>query len=407
MFLYWLTILVVSATVSYIANLGLLSTFRHHYMVDLEHRLSSNFLEATEPILHWETISKPVITMNPKHTGTGIFSLFSINAHIALGSIMILALFFVIMQMVIILNTFPQLSTITWCGLILYVLILLICAITLVVSMYKSKDLYQQALKKTKYPLSNPLYPKRSIIFYYLYPRIKDIQKILFIVIGYVTGYTLSALDGTATLSLWKNIPDLLVTLFILDTLVYQARYLWNDIRGAYEDYRHPSAKTRMRLPTDTLSFRPAVYIALIVMGLRLIAAFFCISLLNPSKQLPLTTSCILILALGGAYEAARTNNKPKWTIFLVCLGYPLRWGAGLWSAYPNLIYLTWQKPTLFWSILLLLISIGAFGGAFVSMTWVLEAVHIYQKKKEINKPHLQLLLNSPIKEQNCIVAQN
>ena len=139
--LYLLTILVVTATVSYIANLGLLSTFRHHYMVDIE-----RCLYAQEHLLHWETISKPLITLNPKRTG--IFSLFRLNAHIAFVSVLALALVFIIMQMIIILGLFPQLASIIWSGLVCYVLVLFICAITLAVSMNSSNKLYHQAREK-------------------------------------------------------------------------------------------------------------------------------------------------------------------------------------------------------------------------------------------------------------------
>lgn len=391
MFLYLLTIFLVSATVTYITNLGFLSTFRHHYMVDLENRLNS---DASKQILHWETVSKPVITLNPKHIGTGFFSLFSINARIALVSMLFLALTFIIMQISIILNRFPKLSTIAWCGFMLYVLVLSICTLTLVVSMYKAKEIYQQALEK----VSTKPRKRSSIgaaIAYYIYPRLKDSQKILFIVFGYVTGHVLSYIEQATIPSIWENIPDLLVILFIIDGLVYQARYLWNDIRGANEDYSHPLKKKRGRLPTDTLGFNQAVYIALTVMGLRMVAAIICIFLLGPTKWIPMSASCTLILVLGVAYEVAREKEKSLWTIFLVCLGYPLRWVAGLWCAYPSLIDVALDKKVYFCFLLTLLISIGAFGGAFVSMTWVLEAVHIYQEGRPIHKPHLQLLFHT------------
>ena len=102
----------------------------------------------------------------------------------------------------------------------------------------------------------------------------------------------LSFLDSARILLPLEYILDLLITLFIVDGLVYQARYLWNDIRGASEDQKHPSSKKRRRLPVDSLGFERAVYIALAVMWLRLAAAVACILLMGPDKWFPLMISC-------------------------------------------------------------------------------------------------------------------
>lgn len=425
--LYALTIFAASASVSYITNLGLLSTFRHHYMVDLEHKLTLS-ADSGEGIIHWETVSKPLITLNPKHIGTGIFSLFSINAGIALLSILALAFVFTAMQTFIILNNFPYMAPYVWLALALYALVLLICTGTLLISMYRSKELYFRSLEKAiSQNLQRPNH--KGVLSYYIYPRPKDVQKVVFIVLGYAMGCVLSCSAGAAVFSWPEFIRGLLVTLLILDGLVYQARYLWNDVRGAHGDQSHPLAKARGRLPVAALGLGPAVSLALTVMFLRLIAAAVCIFLLGPEQWLPLGVSCVLILLLGVRYESVRTrgrtasakfaaalaqgdaaggqdgarcaNRCARQTIFWVCFGYPLRWLAGLWSAYPMLPRFALEQTNYALSLSLLFFSIAAFGGAFVTMTWILEAVHITQDKSDTadpmaqfyKKPHLLYLL--------------
>ena len=74
-----LSTLLLGAAVPWIANLGLLSTFRHFYLIELETQLSDLLNDDAREIYHWESISTPVITFNVKHVLPGYPMLYSLN----------------------------------------------------------------------------------------------------------------------------------------------------------------------------------------------------------------------------------------------------------------------------------------------------------------------------------------
>ncbi len=147
--IYLLTIFAASAAVSYIANLGMLSTFRHYYMVDLEEQFRPKLeTDGKKAILHWDSVSKPLVTLNPKHIGSGLFILFPLNATIVFVSILALGLTFVVLELMAILRRFPSLSVFAWSLAVLFTLVLIICSITLIVSLRETKKFMIRHMKK-------------------------------------------------------------------------------------------------------------------------------------------------------------------------------------------------------------------------------------------------------------------
>lgn len=387
--IYLLTIFAASAAVSYIANLGMLSTFRHYYIVDLEKRIRQQLkADGKKAILHWDSVSKPLVTLNPKHIGSGLFILFPLNATISFVSILALGLTFVVLELITILRRFSSLSVFAWSLAGLFTLVLIICSITLMVSLRETKKIYDQACEKAinqdwaNYKLA------KGVISYYIYPRIKDVQKVIFIVLGYVTGRLLNFPVATEY-SFPNDALTLFITILVVDGLVYQARYLWNDIRGAGEDQDHPLKEKRQRLPITALGLKSAIGVAWLTIVLRILGAAIFIRL--PDVR-PVLLPCVLILLLGCGYEFARAIGHAKLTIILVCLGYPLRWIAGFCVACPAINIFAINDWQIFMTVWPILFATWAFGGAFVTMTWVLESVYLFMEKAEIKKQHHKIL---------------
>lgn len=387
-FLYLMSIFSNCSAVAYIANLGLLSTFRHHYMVELESRLSET---EYEELPHWERVSKPLITLNPKHISGGMFAFFSINMKIVFLSVFALDITFIAFQAWSIQQQSSELPGLVYGLLICFGLMLAICAVTLGISLRCSRELYERARDRAMHGGWAPGRWKGGIS-YFLYPRIKDVQKVIFIVLGYLSGWCVRFGAGGGEISLLREAVSLLAAVFVVDGLIYQARYLWNDIRGMEEDRHHPLAEKRRRLPVEMLGVRGAVAAAAADLLLRLVAAAALILLW---RGVAMAMLCGTILVLGACYEKAREKNRAKLTIALVCVGYPLRWLIGAWWACPEVgmwAAIGWQIGA---TCALMFIATGTFGGAFVTMTWALEAVHLDQQGKETKKEHLRLLLKT------------
>lgn len=63
-----------------------------------------------------------------------------------------------------------------------------------------------------------------QVILYYVYPKEKDFQKLLLIPLGAIIGIFL--VNGTISLELIiAQMKNILVTVFIVDILIYQSRY--------------------------------------------------------------------------------------------------------------------------------------------------------------------------------------
>ena len=167
----------------------------------------------------------------------------------------------------------------------------------------------------------------------------------------------------------------------VIEYLVYQARYQWNDIRGFAADQAHPDRQSRGRLPGPIELGRRNRTLSLVVSLARLAAAAVIILLLS-ARSTPIAgiaAAAVLIVALG--YETLRsvaavpgqaravTRTRPAvLALWLVSgLGYLVRGLTGL--ALGVDLHRHWQLG------LVAGCALWAGGVGFVTARWAVESI--------------------------------
>ncbi len=206
----------------------------------------------------------------------------------------------------------------------------------------------------------------RSLLGYLVLPRPDDLIT--------KSGFTVAGTWLGAIVSSPQAMAPLIVLVVSIEFLAYQARYQWNDIRGADEDQSAPCAAARGRLPGGAGNI-PASFAAMVM---RIALVGWAVALIDDVT--PWSTHACVVLAvsvpavfsLALVYEALRATIRRRGcspmllglVLSVVSLGYPLRFWLG-WSASGG----TWSV-----GLGLTLIALSALGVLFVSLTWVLEA---------------------------------
>lgn len=186
----------------------------------------------------------------------------------------------------------------------------------------------------------------------------------------------------------------------VLELLIYQARYQWNDIAGVDSDLRHPEAGARSRLPVGSTPQvrRRSIGLSWLTAAARILAALLVGWLTGLTGQVLVLTGAVF--AIAGSYELLRASRYRHWTLVRVVavwlavgLGYLVRGGLGL-----SLGGLAAGSA----AMVATLVCLGAFGIMFVLLTWALEATSYctadddgrWHARPELAvKPHLAALL--------------
>jgi len=217
---------------------------------------------------------------------------------------------------------------------------------------------------------------ERSLGGYLLWPRPQDAIKAAFVPITFGLG-ALSSGETSGT-----ELARAVGVWLILELLIYQARYQWNDIRGFFSDLEHTAGEDRRRLPGPATAAAARFRISGIVILVRLlVAAIIAVALPGLDLVVPLVVLTLLVFVLGVGYESLRAvENQPLaraggpvaptvvalWIV--VGGGYVIRGLTGLALA----VDLT-GRPAL---LVATLVTLAAFGTAFVTLTWSLEATN-------------------------------
>jgi hypothetical protein len=297
-------------------------------------------------------------------------------------------------------------------------------------------------------------FKERSLIAYLLLPRPRDAIKWIFLPASFAMGVWAlhlhgqvesfgrlsdlrESLDGATTWAAQTNriatamtVPAarLVVVFVILELLIYEARYQWNDIRGLTEDIVHPISKGRLPVGFEGVNARRNVLVSGWVAVLRLAAAMVVAFVIG--HGMPAMTALLFVVVFGVAlvyevlrsretgnpessarrafYLAARPAQIPRpvdgqefqktWTTapiwIVVGSGYAIRGTTGLIVA-----GVPAQSPL----IGVAAIGLLAFGIAFVTLTWVLDASshcladpaggRVDYVSALVKKPHLAALL--------------
>lgn len=397
-----LSVVLLSTAMPWLANLGFLSTIRHFYIIELEGELSELLRNEKNTIFHWETVSTPLITFNYKHILPGYPMLYNLNMAITFVSILVLAIVYMLFIQLMartfnIINIF--LSVLFW-------IVFVIVIFTIGVSSIKAEKIYMQIkdsagtrvkkrkgqeCKENKYKDEKSKLAFVRFVLYFFYPRIADIQKNIFIVLGFLLGYIVTwMMDKSEPIGAYAE--RFIYVWFILDFLVYQARYLWNDIRGVSNDQSHPEKEKRKRLPNEPFGVKTAIVLSLGVIVFRISAAFVLACLYGGEMKNVMIFCILLVIFISILYEYAKHKEYSSAVFGLVSLGYPIRFAFGYWGAFPSFLK---EYGNLQYILILILVLLATmkFGTVFVTLTWVLESVHLKQKDVKVHKEHYRILL--------------
>ena len=234
---------------------------------------------------------------------------------------------------------------------------------------------------------------ERSMLSYLLMPRVAEWVKWVitpgaFVVTAWATGA-------------FHNWHEFILVWLILEYLIYEARYQWNDIRGFHEDAGHPESTARQRLPAGP-NARRNILASCLVGILRLTLAVRIAAVAH--LLAPVTLLIGLVFGAAVVYEALRAapasthlslrptaRSAAIW--ITVGLGYAIRSGTGIWLGGVRLLSLTALSGMLYFA---------AFGIMFVLLTWVLEAASycstdgkdtLFPTPGLTAKPHIAILL--------------
>jgi hypothetical protein len=235
---------------------------------------------------------------------------------------------------------------------------------------------------------------ERSLASYLLLPRPEDWSKWLI-----APGVFLATAWSTGDFSRW---PEFLPLWLILEYLIYEARYQWNDIRGIGDDQSHAESRARGRLPAGSADkLGRVILISMGVAVTRLAMAGLAGWGLGLGQSV--LVLIVIVFAIAIAYEALRavrwksvpTRATPTaiaiWLV--VGLGYGVRSGLGFANAGYRITD---------WRFIAGVSCFVTFGIMFVLMTWVLEAMSFRYvdisgtwkaKQQEVSKGHAILLL--------------
>ena len=235
--------------------------------------------------------------------------------------------------------------------------------------------------------LPRPLLPspprERTLISYLLLPRPEDWVKWLFFPIAFTLAVLTVARVDEAQLG------EAIIFFVVLEYLLYEARYQWNDIRGFPSDQHHPFRSERRRLPGPEQLIKIHVAWSGVFIALRLIAVLF-LAVLLPSLHQEVLVAFVLVFFPAVLYEllrsARRENSNPDasgrtndvqdpfplsantiaiWGI--VGIGYAVRGLLGLYFGLNHMLPLA--------TILLSGLMLWSFGVMVVTLTWALEAM--------------------------------
>jgi hypothetical protein len=234
---------------------------------------------------------------------------------------------------------------------------------------------------------------ERSLTSFLLLPRNQEeLLKALFIPISFLIGRMLAPrLPSLTAGTLWYLFGFLLTFEF----LVYQARYLLNDVRDRRVDCSNSLSKRRfpcsrvddpVGLMTAFMSFVARLAFALLLVG--------CVFPLENGRWVWHLGFLIGVLLIAAPYETARskcvaaakagsssrTERWAKAVVGIVGLGYGLRAVVGLWLAGVEGIV----------ALVLVAVAGSLFGSTFVALAWALESTR--SRREELTeKAHLML----------------
>lgn len=366
------TVSVLLAVFSYLISLGLIAPLRYYRMRDLERQVYKLVGKGGEA--GWVELRAAQTSLNPRHqfTRMGAFHYASLGLamlFISLGCICMFLLFW---------DSNPQLTFVLTVMVAVPFLVFVVWSYMWSTSRAErwyreARDIARKKRNADVVPVGGSKPNFKWLARYLIYPRPQDAMKIGFIFLGAAFGMVSEGIDPLAPESwLPDGILHLLFVIFVFDVLAYQARYQWNDIRGAREDGLNPRSEQRRRLQPVLGGIDTAKRISGAALIYKIFLAAVILVAWWDGRSAAIGMGIVSMSALAFAYERERAGRKRLFVLLgLVGLGYPLRFAVGYYATIgPYLFEGSWSIDP---SIVLLVIATWSFGIVFVSITWALE----------------------------------
>lgn len=338
--LFHLSNFILCTAFGYITSLGMGNVLRYHYIESLEDKLYKIANEEdNSDFIHWMSFSTAITTRNPLHLCNKYSKLHYIYYALATICPIVFCILVTIIQYVLL----EKYSIVDKIGILFLSFFIIMSLVAFFYSSIKARNMYDEAVKisieKRRKRDKEGVDSKRtgcrrdilSVFLYFIYPKMKDIQKIFLLILGFFTG--IFFLRGNIKIIL-DEILNLSIVLIVVEILIYQARYQWNDIRGVRGDIEDGRTD---RLPVNALGKKNAVLISLGIIFAKVIMAVIIINVVPDELSHQLSVSVITIIICSILYEFMRTTENIFGIFLFVSLGYAVRFGIGVWIAYPKL----------------------------------------------------------------------
>ncbi|MEU0886098.1 hypothetical protein ABZ345_46610 [Lentzea sp. NPDC005914] len=225
-----------------------------------------------------------------------------------------------------------------------------------------------------------------EVLVRFLLPRLDGLAKLPTVIFPVVYVWAVGTPDHPVTLA------SIVFTLLVFEMVLYQARYSWNDLRGAGDEESRGDQKHRARLPHD---LRPSE-VLLLLSGLALRLALWLAVCLVPALAPALTAedreallhAGLAVVALGVLYEVGRTAGKDlEWQYARRSFAVLSVLTAGGYAARGYLCAVIAGGGTITAAVVAM--SVGLFGLAYVQIVWALEAMQFLNDNGDVNKEAL------------------
>lgn len=397
---FWLSICVFCVAFTYIMTLGTGNLLRYHYIQELEDRLHELIPTGADDaiadglFIHWVSFSGPIITRNPNHIESAYAALHFLSYTIAIC-------FAVIFSMGLIYFQYSRIEP-EWYDVVgfvgAFILMATVFVLFIIMSIF-AKKMVKFARRSAKNNLTARMsghpaesYSKarefRRLLLYFLYPKLKDIQKPFLVVLGFVVGLIFSYYNfglQRAGIDCW----GIVLILICFDFFAYQARFLINDLRGIKE------ANSPLRDESGEI-IPEYVQISIAVILVRIaLAVGMTIVCWNKAIGFPLFVALVALVCITIVYEVARSKQWQKGIYFWVGAGYPLRFFLGAFAAIPLGHRFESMCSIQF---VLLLIAFWCYGMYSAIMAWANEVVDKMKARKDLSdsyKDHFFSLQNT------------
>lgn len=401
--LFHLSNFILCTAFGYITSLGMGNVLRYHYIENLEDKLYKiASKEGSNEFIHWMSFSTAITTRNPLHLHSKYSKIHYTYYALATTCPILFCILITIFQYILL----QKYSVVDKIGIIFLFIFMIMSLVAFFYSSIRARNMYEEAIQISLEKRGKRLQHKKvnisskksesiskvtvlSVLLYFIYPKVKDIQKVFLLILGFFTGIFFQ--KGNINVS-FNEILNLLVALMVIEFLVYQARYQWNDIRGVKGDIE--DGKTD-RLPVQVLGKKNAVMVSLSIIIFKVIVAAIIISLVPKKLSHQLGVSVIIIIICSILYETMRTIKNTYGIFLTVSLGYAIRFGIGVWIAHPSLFNDGFVMSDLVNSqiiFVLLLLAYMCLGEFAAILPWIHE-INIGDQNSTIKK-HKSFLYN-------------